>query len=226
MIEYDSASQWYATFSTFAAGWILNGGRVHYNVGSGPPDDVRAHLKMLGLNVGALEADGKLILLDWYTATLGQKSKEKYAFDSLKVADLSIRFSKAAKGEESSAIPAPVSPDVLRIHDDISALFRFNDEKSTVEFLLTRFIPHQWKGFGRFMAGAIRGIHSDWVYSQLEAQCHGVIDLKLDETSSGPANLVRIRTLRNVGFDPTWHELRVGDGSQVTLAEKRPEASR
>lgn len=185
-----------------------------------------AQLKRQGLNTGALEADGKLIILDWYTTTLGQKSKEKYAFDSLKVADLSIRFTKAAKGDESSAIPLPVSPDVLRIHDDLSALFRFNDEKSTVEFFLTRFIPHQWKGFGRLIAGAIRGIHSDWVYNQLEAQCHGVIDLKLDEANSGPRNIIRVRTLRNVSFDPKWRKLRVGDGSQVTLAEKRLEAPR
>ncbi len=217
IVEYDPASQWYNALSTIVAVWIATGGRVFHNVAAAPSDNARAQLRRLGLDVEELERNGRLTILDWYTATLGQKSKEKYAFDSLKVADLSIRFSKAGKGDADAGIPSPVSPDVLRVQDDCSFLARFNDEKSMVEFLLTRFIPGAWKGSGIFIGGAIRGIHSDWVYKQLEAACDGIIDFKLEETGEEPKNLIRIRSMRNVGFDARWHQLRVRENFEVVL---------
>ena len=44
----------------------------------------------MGVNSEQLEREDKLHIGDGYAATLGQKSKEKYALPSLKVADLSI----------------------------------------------------------------------------------------------------------------------------------------
>jgi hypothetical protein len=39
-----------------------------------------------------MERGEKLLIYDWYTATLGQKSAEKHAVDSLKVNDLNLYF--------------------------------------------------------------------------------------------------------------------------------------
>lgn len=218
MAEYDPASNWYAACSTIAAGWITTGGRVHYNLGTRLPNQLRSTLKQLGLDTEQIEKNEKLIILDWYVATLaGQKSREKYAFDTLKVGDLSIRFLKAAKGEAGTGIPSPLSPNVLRIMDDISFLARFNDEKSLVEFLLARFIPEAWKGSGVFMGGVMRGVNSDWFYRQLEAQVDGIIDFRLEEAGEELTNLMRIRSMRNVGFDSRWHKLKVGENFQVTI---------
>ena len=55
-------------------------------------------LKRLGLDPEALEAEEKLRIIDEYTAQLGQKSQEKYAETSLKVADLRITYLKSATG--------------------------------------------------------------------------------------------------------------------------------
>lgn len=216
--EYDPPSHWYAACSTIAAGWVTTGGRVHYNLSTRLPNQLRSTLKLLGLDMEQLEKNEKLIILDWYTATLaGRETQEKYAFNTLKVSDLSIRFLKAAKGDAGAGIPLPLSPDILRVMDDISFLARFNDEKSLVEFLLARFIPHAWKGFGVVVAGVMRGAHSDWFYRQLEAQVDGIIDFKLEEAGEEPENLMRIRNMRNVSFDSRWHKLKVGENFEVTL---------
>jgi KaiC/GvpD/RAD55 family RecA-like ATPase len=219
LVEYDPTSAWYQASITIAAGWLRGGGVVTYNVTSQPPDNVRSQLAQLGLDVAQLEANDKLRVFDWYTATLGRKSNEKYAFYSLKAADLSVLYSKHLMASEHGIDlmrPSP-SPDWLRILDDASCLARFNEEKSWVEFVRTRLIPISalWTSTG--IGGVIKGVHTDWVYKNLEAACDGVVDLKLDESGEEAKSLIRIRSMRNVGFDARWHPLRIGENSDVSL---------
>src|SRR3972149_2045862 len=77
LVEFDPASQWYNASLSMAAGWLEEGGRVSYNTHGQAPADIRARLSRLRLDVPKLEEDGKLIIFDGYTMTLGQKSKEK-----------------------------------------------------------------------------------------------------------------------------------------------------
>ena len=46
----------------------------------------------------------------------------------------------------------------------------------------------------------------------------GIIDFKLDETTDPAQNLIRIRTLRNVGFGGRWHKLKIAENREVTIA--------
>ena len=94
-----------------AAGWLKSGGRIWYFVNAQPPDNIRIRLRSVGVPVEELERDGKLRIHDVFTATLGQKSKERYAGQSLKVQDLSIQFSR-------EDMRAPHEPDLLRIADN------------------------------------------------------------------------------------------------------------
>jgi hypothetical protein len=90
---------------------------------------LRPGLKRLGIGIEELERSGKLELWDWYTATLGQKSKEKLAATStLKAADLSIMAAKLISADSGA-------PEYLRLWDNCSVLARFNDERAWVEFL-------------------------------------------------------------------------------------------
>jgi len=219
LVEYDPTSGWYQSSLNIAAGWLREGGVVSYHVAAQPPENIRSQLAQLGLDVRQLEANDKLRVFDWYTATLGRKSKEKYAFYSLKAADLSVLFGKymMATQQGIELIPPQPSPDWLRILDDASCLGRFNEEKSWVEFVRTRIIPiaSLWKSTG--IGGIIRGIHSDWAYKNLEAASDGVIDFKQDEATGEAQNLIRIRSMRNAGFDSRWHQLKVGDNFEVTV---------
>lgn len=223
LVEYDPTAAWYQASLNIAAGWLKSGGVVTYGVTSQPPDNIRSQLGNLGLDVRKLEADNKLRIFDWYTATLGRKSTEQYAFYSLKAADLSVLFSKYLMADKATVtasdvqlVPSP-SPDWLRLLDDMSCLSRFNEEKSWVEFVRTRLIPigSLWKATG--IGGVIKGVHSDWVYKNLEAASDGVIDIKLDETSEEARSMIRIRSMRNASFDSKWHPLSVNENLEVTL---------
>ncbi len=214
LLEFAGASQWYNACLAIAAGWLKQGGRLSYNAQVRPPDDVRSELRRAGLNVETLEAEDRLRIWDWYAATLGKKSTEKYAYDSLKVADLSIRFA----GEEMRAPQVTGRTGWIRIADNISTLARFNDEKVWIEFFLTRAFPSNILGGRTVTVNCIlRGVHSNSAYEQLEAASDGVLDLKVEEVGEEVRNLIRVRNMRQVGFDSRWHRLSIDENFEVTL---------
>lgn len=214
LVEFDPASQWYNSCVTIAAGWVEGGGTVGYNGFIQPPDNVRMQLHRFGLNVDDLERNDRLRVYDWYTPTLGRKSKEKYGIDSLKVADQSIEFRLSEddlKNPEESEWP-----ESLRIVDNFSTLARFNDEKSWIEFMLTRVYPIAPARKSTLIFGIMRGVHSEWAYKQLEGSAEGIIEFRL-EGLERVRDLVQIRTMRNVHFNRELHELKVGENFEVTL---------
>jgi len=211
LVEFDAASAWFNASLTIAAGWLNEGGGLTYNDWTQSPDDLRTKLSRFGLRVDALEKEGRLLIWDAHTATLGQKSKERMAPDSLRIADLSLFVKDAMRG--------PPDASWLHISDNASTLARFNDDKSWTEFLLTRFYPYIRSCKMTSLSAFARGLHSEWVYRKLEADADGVIDFKLDESTDPPTNMMRIRSLRDVGFDGRWHKLTLDENFKVTLEE-------
>jgi len=63
----------------------------------------------------------------------------------------------------------------------------------------------------------VRGVHSDWAYRRLEDAYDGIIDFKLDELSDPPRNLMRIRSMRDVGFDGRWSQLKMAENLEISL---------
>jgi KaiC/GvpD/RAD55 family RecA-like ATPase len=210
LIEYDGASQWYNASITIAAEWLRTGGTMSYSAMAQSPDTVRKGLKRLGLNVEELERNDKLRLFDAYSLTLGLKSNEKYVFPSLKASEMSIYFSQRQ---------FQIAPELerIRLADDWSTFERFNEPKAWVEFVLTRAIPLGPISKSTGIHGLMRGLHNDWVYNRLEAANDGVVDFRLDESVEPPRNLIRIRKMRDLGFDGRWHDLKIGANSEVSL---------
>ena len=209
LVEFDPASQWYNASVTIMAGWLRTGGRARYTVASQPPDDFRSQLNRLVPNVAELESKDIVEIWDEYTVTLGQKSKEKYALDSLKVPDMSISFSQMMK--------QPVAPDILLMADDQAVEARFNEEKNWVEFTLTRDLPNVKLRKLIGIGGVIKGVLSDWALKRLEGAVDGIIDFKVDEAGNVTRDLIRVRSMRAVGFDREWHELKTGENLEVSL---------
>jgi KaiC/GvpD/RAD55 family RecA-like ATPase len=212
LVEFtgSSSSLWYNAASTIAAGWLKQGGKVSYNALAQSPDDVRSALTRLGVDCETSEKEDKLRIWDFYTASLGKRSSEKYAYDSLKAMDLSLRVAK----EDMQEAP---QPEWLRVVENSSTWYRFNDEKAMMEVEMTRFIPSFRLRKSTAIRGMLKSVHSNWVYEQLESAHDGIIDFRLDETSDPPQNLMRIRSLRNLHFDGRWHVLKVTENFEITL---------
>ena len=213
LAEFDAASQWYNALTTIVSGWLKTGGKVQYYAFAHSPESVRNQLVRLGIDTEELENNGALEIWDWYTTTLGQVSKEKRGADSLKVADLSIHVSQVR-------MKGPLATDTLAIGEDISVLDRFNDEKNWVEYELARSIPAFKVRNMTCLRGVIRDVHSSLVYKRLESVSDGIIDFRIKTEGEEVVNMIRIRTMRNVGFDSRWHRLRIShENFEVTLEE-------
>ena len=139
------------------------------------------------LTLQHLERNERLQIWDWYTCQLGQKSREKYAHDSLKVADLSIQFSRVEMHRST--------PGVLYVSDNTSAVARFNDERAYVEYVLTRVIPSYAMNQSIGLRGLLKGVHSDWAYKQLEAAHAGIIDFTVEQVGGEWKNFITLRSM-------------------------------
>ena len=200
-------------FSYNSGGLVEDGRQGKLSCGCAITRKGAISIDRLGLNTKESEGAANLEIWDYYTCMLGRKSQEKLAIDSLKVADLSIWWSKHRMTGEPT-------PNVLRIIDDLSGLARANDEKTWVEFMVTRIVPSASVLKSTRIVGVISGVHSEWAYKTLEAAHDGIIDLKLEEAGEETRVLMRIRSLRNVGFDRRWHRLSFADNFEVFLDKK------
>ena len=212
LVEFDPCSQWYNASLTIAAGWHRSGGKVSYIATVHEPDCVRERLRILGLTPAELEAADRLWITDAYTAgtTTGQKSKERFHIDSLKVADLSIWVAKEALHEEPD-------PDFLIIDENTSVMDRFNEEEHWVELLLSRLLPMAKERRITQFTSLLREAHSEWLYKQLEAAVDSVVDFRLDEQAGEARDMMRVRSMWNAGFDRRWHTLSTLENFEVTL---------
>ena len=215
LVEFDPASQWYNACVTIAAGWLMNGGDVGYNEFIQSPDQTRMQLQRLALNVGELEEKDKLRMYDWYTPSLGRKSKESYGIESLKVADQSIIFRLT---EDDLKHPEELEwPRSLRIADNFSTLARFNDEKLWIEFMLTRVFPIASARKSTLVLGIKKGVHREGAYRQLEGSADGIVEFRLEDVGGRTRDLMQVRSMRNVHYKREAAELKLQDDFQVTL---------
>jgi KaiC/GvpD/RAD55 family RecA-like ATPase len=137
------------------------------------------------------------------------RNPKRFAVESLKVSDLSIWMGKEVLHE-------PAAPDFLVIAENNSTLDRFNEEKNWVELLLSRIIPMAKIRQMTQLIGMIASVHSDWAYRHLEASVDGVVDFKL-ESGAEVHDLMRIRSMRRMAVDRSWHRLQLTDEMEVAV---------
>lgn len=209
VIEYDPDSSYYQILESTVHDLLSAGQVVSFFDYTRFPDQVREDLRALGSDIDALEAQGKFHLYDGYSATLGTKSKEKLAFESLKVADMSLSLLKMTKDEN------PIKHDV-GFSDNGSIGMRYNDEKAFLDFYATRVIPriklHDRISFSAFVCG----VHSASFYKSMEDICDGVIDVKFDDSEGTPQTKLRVRALKVRQFNGSWRRLKF-DGLHAAL---------
>ena len=215
LVEYDAGSQWYNATLTITAAWLKQGGTLSYNLTLHSPDSLRSRLQKSGLNPAKLEADDKLRIQDYHTATLGRASGERLHTHTIKVNDMTLEWAKIIRAYEQ----AGPETHLLRIWDNLSTLGRFNDDKAWVEVVLSRDLLLGEKLGATTIRGIVKGVHEEWVYRRLEDSHDGIIDIKLEDVGKETVDMIRIRGMREVNFDRNWHRLKIDRALVVTLAE-------
>lgn len=233
VVEYDPKSQWLAVASTIAARSLLGNGHVGYVAFTRPPEDVKRDLSKMGVDVALAQESGRLIVDDWYSATLaGGRLEPKGAQAgiveaipggmrvlSLRITDLSVEWLKTAKsGPQSYDKWADMPAGTVGIGESTSVLLRFNEEKPFVEYMETRSMPENRKFKRIIFYGLVRGIHSEWLYNRFEAACDGVIEIKVMEHEGEAKNFIRLTSLKGQQHDARWHEIAIEPNGEARLA--------
>ena len=211
VIEYDPDSSYYQILESTVHDLLSAGQVVSFFDYTRFTDQVRQDLRALGSDIDSLEAKGRFHLYDGYSATLGIKSKEKLAFESLRVADMSLYVLKLTKDEN------PIRNDV-GFSDNGTIGLRYNDEKAFLEWYATRVIPrvklHDRISFSAFVSG----VHSASFYKSMEDICDGVIDVKFDDSEGTPRTKLRVRAFKAGEFNGSWGRVKL-DGFHATLTD-------
>lgn len=211
IIEYDPDSSYYQILESTVHDLLRAGQVVSFFDYTRFPDQVREDLRALGSDIDELEARGMFHLYDGYSATLGIKSKEKLALESLKVADISLYFLKMTKDEN------PIRNDV-GFSDSGTVGLRYNDERAFLDWYATRVIPrvklHDRISFSAF----VTGVHSEAFYKSIEDMCDGVVDVRFDDSAGLPRTKLRVRAFKVGRFNGSWRHVKF-DGPHATLTD-------
>lgn len=224
LVEFEPQSIWYETSLNLAADALVNGVRTDYHTFVRDPNEARMKLAKLGLDIGKLEEQDILRIIDSYTVQtgLGVAKTPKGAppahvaiTRSLKVSDLSIEMAQGMKNQTY------VESNRKRLHidDNSSVYLQYNEERALIDFYRTRLIPlsRAWQRIG--VHSFVAGVHSDGFYRQLESLCDGIVDLKAQETGGRIEHLVRVRSMRGRTYDSRWHKLQLLEMGEVKLIE-------
>lgn len=234
LVEYDPDSQWFAVATTIAARFFEANHYVGYLAMARSVEDVRRELFALGLDLASAEKSGRLMIEDWYSASLAGGRLEPSRSDtnlfepipgglrllSLKIADLSVKWLKTTKSG-----PHPIYDIVdfwpagsLIIAESCSGMLRFNEEKAFVEWVESRVNPEERKRKSITLQAFARGIHSERLYKRMENASDAVIDIRVTERGEESKNMLRLRTLRGQPHDTRWHEIAVNSTGEATLS--------
>jgi KaiC/GvpD/RAD55 family RecA-like ATPase len=232
-VEYDPASQWFAVGTTIAAQYLQDGGRVSYLAMARAPEDVKRDLSALGVDVPRLIKDARLVVDDWHSAALaggriesgsthssmGDSIEGGTRYRSLKIADLSIEWSKGMKsGWQLDDVVETWPPGALGLVESASVLLRFNDEKTFMEWQETRDQPNERRAKRIDLAGYARGIHSESFYKRVESIYDGLIEIRVMEQESEARSFLRLTNLRGQPHDARWHRIEVKRNGEVVLS--------
>jgi len=239
LVEFDPESQWLSIAATIAARLYQQDQFVCYLSMARTPEDVKESLSELGVDFCSAEKSGRLVVEDWYSATLAggrlaSANNHGSLFEpvtgglrirSLKIADLSVEWLKTSKSGPNKIhdIVDYWPTGSMVVAESFSSILRFNEEKAFVEWMESRVIPEERKGKRITLQGFVRGIHTEWLYKRMESASDGVIELRVMERDDEAKNFIRIRSLKGQPHDSRWHEVEIHSDGGAKLAESRKE---
>ena len=223
LVEFEPQSLWYETSITLCAQALRAGIRTDYHTFTRPPEEVRASLGRLGVDVRSLEADDTFRVWDSFTVQTGlgdaemvgrASPRERVDLRSVKMAD----WDKGAISEVTGTV-SEVDRRRLHIDDNTSVLVQFNDEKSVTEHFRTLTIPYARKFELCLIHSISTGIYSESLSRQFEAFCDGVIDFRTREEEERLGHYIRVRVTRGTVHDSKWRRLEVLASGEVAVKE-------
>ena len=220
LVRFDPRSIWYETSLTIAAHAVKRSIRTEYHIFQHIPNEVREALTRLGLDVGKLEVERALRIIDSYTIQLkigvpegtGTGGVDDAVTQSLKVSDYSIAMARKLKEGH-----AEQEKRGLHIDDNTGIILQYNEERAVIDFWRTRIIPLFRASEDIALHSLLTGVASDAFCRQFESLCDGIVDFKSEDRAGEIVQSVRLSAMRGRPYDSRWRELRLMDNGEVVL---------
>jgi len=177
------------------------------------PNNVRANMKMMGMDVSGYEQTGLLTFVDGYSAEAGQESREKISIPSLgDLTTLGIRL--------SSAFPSPSFKGGSLYFDSLTPLASKAKPESIVS--LVQSVGAKVKGLsGKAFFTVGMGIDGT-VQRQLEDSADCIVQMEAFEESGTRRRRLRIAKFRARKHQEGWVLFTIEDGKGIIFYSKRP----
>jgi len=222
LVEFQPHSLWHEVSLTIAAEALKKGIKTEYHVFQFAPEDIRAQLREMGVDVGRSGERGLFRIMDSYTPTTPLE-KSAQALPERLISGRSPKLEqwnraireKIRDGFEES------EKRWLHIDDNEAILLQYNDEEYISNGWRTIFLPMAKARQLLTLHALVTGIASENFYRKREAIADAVVDMKSTEEGGRLEHYIRLRILRGKKFDSRWRRIELFEKGRVRLSSGR-----
>jgi len=227
VVEFEPHSLWPEVSLAIAKQALGRRTKTEYHVFQHTPTEIRLKLEQLGVEVEKIEREGLFRIMDSYTPTTPLTSPMEGRRETL----LSGRTPDA--GQWARAIQDKMKTGFeeeekrwLHIDDNETVLLEFSDEESIMNGWRTTFVPMAKARELLIIHALVKGVASESFYLKTEAMADAVIDISAKEEGGRMENYIRLRILRGMRFDSSWHRIELMSSGDVAVQAARSEEPR
>jgi adenylate cyclase len=227
VVEFEPHSMWPEVSLAIAKQALGRRLKTEYHVFQHTPTEIRLKLEQMGVEVEKIEREGLFRVMDSYTPTTPLTSPQDGRRESL----LSGKTPDA--GQWARAIQDKMKTGFeeeerrwLHIDDNETVLLEFSNEESMMNGWRTTFVPMAKARELLIMHALVKGVASDSFYRKTEAMADAVIDISAEEEGGRLENYIRLRVLRGMRFDSSWHRIELTSSGDVAVEAARSEEPR
>jgi len=179
----------------FAARTLARHRRVVYVALEESPEEIRASLSAIGVDLTRLEILRNLLVIDCYSPQIGMISKEEISADPNNLSELSIAVSKA--------LPAGNKVQGIFVLDPLDTLILKRGLTSSLELIRTLRGKTKIAKFD-FIATLNRQAFHTVILAAAQESVDGVFEMKVQEEPTGLMRYLRVPKLRGASHHTAW----------------------
>jgi class 3 adenylate cyclase len=222
MVEFEPGSCWYDMAFTMVAEAVGNRIKTDLHLFQRKPQEAKAALIRLGLEVDRLLGEDQLRIIDSYTIQTGVGTAERpKGSDAFKTASVKLSdWSVAAKAQLTQGI-SEAEKKRLHIDDNLTVMTRYNGEDEVIDYWRTSIIPLYRARESVLINAVSTGVASDSFYRKFESLCDGIIDCRTREEAGEVEQYIRLRSMSGRGHDSHWQHATITENGRVRLDPDR-----
>jgi KaiC/GvpD/RAD55 family RecA-like ATPase len=197
----------------FVARALNKSRRVVYVVLENHPDEIRASLEAIGVDLGRAETSQHFSIIDCYSTQIGMTSKEELNADPNNLSELSIAVSKS--------LPATGRSQGLFVFDSLDTLIHKRGLTSSLELVRTLRAKTRAAGFNCLII-LNRKAFPTAILAAVQESVDGVFEMKVQEEPAGLTRYLRVPKMRGASHHTAWVSYELDFKGTIVSPQGRP----